>query len=330
MYKGDEKIKNKIIIPVGVSVIVLSVTSVILSLFLMGIIRLPTAEEKSSKVLPDIIKLTDLGSASELEGNVTLVSVFANDSRYSWDFNDENDISARENIFSYTKTAADWICEQAQRYNKTLNISYAEDSKSDLYYETAFDEKCLDIEKSISKSALPEWKYIDSKIDNNAIKSKYKSDSVVYLIFINQKEEYGTVAFALSFYDRVLDYPYEICFLPYFFAENVISPSVIAHEILHTFGAPDLYGYDEYKMNYDTTVEYVDYCRKNHYNEIMHSTFDISEGVIKRVYDRITNDLTDITAYYIGWIDEPPAEVDEFALVHSQHEYYSRHKQDKD
>ena len=240
MYKGDEKIKNKIIIPVGVSVIVLSVASVILSLFLMGIIRLPTAEEKSSKVLPDIIKLTDLGSASELEGNVTLVSVFANDSRYSWDFNDENDISARENIFSYTKTAADWICEQAQRYNKTLNISYAEDSKSNLYYETAFDEKCLDIEKSISKSALPEWKYIDSKIDNNAIKSKYKSDSVVYLIFINQKEEYGTVAFALSFYDRVLDYPYEICFLPYFFADNVISPSVIAHEILHTFGAPDL------------------------------------------------------------------------------------------
>lgn len=84
MYKGDEKIRNKIIIPVGVSVIVLSVTSVILSLFLNGIIRFPTTDEESSKVLPDTIKLTELGSASELEGNVTLVSVFANDSRYSW------------------------------------------------------------------------------------------------------------------------------------------------------------------------------------------------------------------------------------------------------
>ena len=45
-----------------------------------------------------------------------------------------------------------------------------------------------------------------------------------------------------------------------------------------------------------------------------------------KVFDRITNDLTDITAYYVGWTDNVPPEVEKFGLVHSQHEYYRKNK----
>lgn len=70
------------------------------------------------------------------------------------------------------------------------------------------------------------------------------------------------------------------------------------HEILHAFGAPDLYTADEYGNNYGLTDELVDYIKNNLDNEIMYTT-DRVTGECH--YSSITNDLTEITAYYIGW-----------------------------
>lgn len=68
-------------------------------------------------------------------------------------------------------------------------------------------------------------------------------------------------------------------------------------------------------------------AKKNHKNEIMYTTFARDENGNKyKVFDRITNDLTDITAYYVGWTDNVPPEVEKFGLVHSQHEYYKQNK----
>ncbi|MBS7396858.1 MAG: hypothetical protein KIG32_00310, partial [Ruminiclostridium sp.] len=98
-----------------------------------------------------------------------------------------------------------------------------------------------------------------------------------------------------------------------------VAPSVIAHEILHLYGAPDLYAFDTNNINYATTVGFVDYCRENVPQEIMLSTRDTETGEL--LSDRITQEITDITAYYIGWLDAAPECVDEYLLVHSQHEY---------
>lgn len=50
--------------------------------------------------------------------------------------------------------------------------------------------------------------------------------------------------------------------IPYIYSATQVSPAVIAHEMLHLFGAPDLYGCDLYDMNYGTTDDYVAYCEK--------------------------------------------------------------------
>ena len=59
---------------------------------------------------------------------------------------------------------------------------------------------------------------------------------------------------------------------------------------------------------------FVDYCKENYPQDITFSTYDRETG--ERLPDRITQEITDITAYYIGWLEN--------LLVHSQHEYKNR------
>lgn len=318
--QGGVFIKNKLIIIIGSAVFLLTAAYIIYSLCTSGLF--------SSNAFPGAatseIRLNSLGSAARLEGKVALVSIFANDKESAWDFSTEKDKKTREDMFSYTDIAVKWLCEQAKNYGKQLSFSYAADEQSDLYFETVFDDICMELDKSKKKSAPIEWEYIDKNIDGAAIKEKYGCDSIVYYIFLNQTDENTTVPFALSFYNRELDYPYEICFIPTVWGITSAAPSTIAHETLHTFGAPDLYGEDLYDMNYGTTYEYVRYCAENHANELMYTTYVFVDGEKKMVFDHIENELTDITAYYIGWLDDPPPEVDKYGLVHNQFENYTK------
>ena len=69
------------------------------------------------------------------------------------------------------------------------------------------------------------------------------------------------------------------------------EPAVYAHEILHVFGAHDLYRGEEYSR------AVTDYIAANYPDEIMRSV--AGEG-------RISEQISRITAYHLGWIDEIP------------------------
>ena len=255
-----------------------------------------------------------------------MVSVFADDKQGKWTDSKE-DAEKISNIFGYTKLATDWLTEKAKDYGISLNFVTAGNNDSDLCYRASFDEVCIDIEKSKKKSVPLQWEYINNNIDSEKLKEQYNCEQVVYLCFFNPEEESSSTAYTVSFYNKVLEYPYEVCMIPYIYSATQVSPAVIAHEMLHLFGAPDLYGCDLYNMNYGTTNDYVAYCEKNHKNEIMYTTFARDENGNKyKVFDSITNELTDITAYYVGWTDNVPPEVEKFGLVHSQHEYYKQNK----
>lgn len=316
-------IKNKLIIIIGSIAILLSAAYIIYSLSTSGLFTSPPPDIPLT--VTEEIRLDNLGSAGRLEGNVALVSVFANDNKCSWDFDSEKDRQVRENMLSYIDIAAEWLSVQAEGYGKTLNFCYARDVQSDLYFETSLDVNCMDLQKAVDKSAPVEWEYIDKNIDSAGIKEKYGCESIVYFIFINQTVEGGTAAYALNVYNRSLDYPYEICFLPVNFGSSFTAPSVIAHELLHTFGAPDLYSTDDNynSVNYGTTLEFKSYCEENMPSDIMMTTNVIVDGESIKLTDCIENEITEITAYYIGWLDTPPPEVDEYGLVHNQFENYN-------
>ena len=314
-------IKNKLIIIIGSIAILLSAAYIIYSLSTSGLFTSPPPD--TPRTMTEEICLDNLGSAGRLEGNVALVSVFANDNKCSWDFDSEKDRQVRENMLSYVDIAAEWLSVQAEGYGKTLSFCYAKDVKSDLYFEARLDDDCMDLQKSIDKSAPVEWEYIDKNIDSAGIKEKYGCESIVYFIFINQTVEGGTAAYALNVYNKPLDYPYEICFIPIDFGGTITAPSVIAHELLHTFGAPDYYAFDTYDNNYGTTLEFKRYCQGYAPDDIMLTTNAIVNGESIKLTDRIENEITEITAYYIGWLDTAPAWVDEFGLVHNQFENYN-------
>ena len=73
------------------------------------------------------------------------------------------------------------------------------------------------------------------------------------------------------------------------------SPAVYAHEIMHLFGAHDLYEEAEF------TSEVTSYVKQTYPMEIMYRVTD-EQG---NSYDeKIINTISPITAYHLGWIDE--------------------------
>ena len=89
----------------------------------------------------------------------------------------------------------------------------------------------------------------------------------------------------------------EIVFLYYIDYGQVNPPAVYAHETLHTFSAPDLYTTDP---DFGITSRNLSGLQDKYPNDIMLTCSDLSTG--EYVYDRITNEITEVTASYIGLI----------------------------
>ena len=96
------------------------------------------------------------------------------------------------------------------------------------------------------------------------------------------------------------DPPYETIYLTmgYFDGQpQYVNPSTVAHEILHAFGASDLYQNTDYL--YNISQEYIDFINENELNDIMRCPETGDAGN----YDSINSEISDITAYYVGLAD---------------------------
>ena len=147
--------------------------------------------------------------------------------------------------------------------------------------------------------------YVRENIDTDALRQKYHADNVVYFFLFNTPYEHTPNPWSLGFSSST-DYDIEYVNLYIRFGDMFDAPpSTYAHEILHAFGAPDLY--------YESTVipkEFVDYCSQTGCNDIM---FTVNAG------ETIDSDFTPIDAYYVG-IGARPAEADEWGLGPSEYD----------
>ena len=86
------------------------------------------------------------------------------------------------------------------------------------------------------------------------------------------------------------------------------SPATYAHEILHLFGAPDLY-----EGSGDPYVDraLVDYVAETYPDDIMVSTYE-DDGTSR--FDVITKEISPLTAYCLGLTDTCP-ELEQFPLL---------------
>lgn len=253
-----------------------------------------------------------IGSAGILDGNIVVVSIYVNDKNTSWDFSDRRDISTRSDTLDYLNLATEWISQQGRYWGKNPVFICDWEQCDGLYYETTIKS---DVTSNDGDSYEDVCKYIERKIDSDELMEMYNAESIVYMTFYNTSYRNETVSFTYPFDDE-MEYPYEICYITVRSEGEDEAPAAYAHEMLHTFGAPDLYTSESPEYNYNIVNDFVNYCEKYYPNEIMLTTYDADTA--ETYYDRISNELTHLTAYFVGWTNECE-EVEQFNLQPSQY-----------
>lgn len=252
-----------------------------------------------------------LGTCGEMEGTTLLVSVFLNDSDTSWDGCE----SVMYDALNYTGIATDWISTSTSAYGCNCDFIYDWTENEDLYFAGTIDTKMFGSDVNPDSVDYSAWEFIDEYIDSQALLEKYNADNIGYMLYLNTPKSNNMTSCTRNYYEGMA-YPYEICYIYMFFDEQEEAPAGIAHEILHTFGAPDLYLEDTDGENYGVSKSLVQELENTRSNDIMYATYDIDKYISH--YDKITNDFTELDAYYVGIIDSCDF-VNEWNLQPSQH-----------
>lgn len=257
-----------------------------------------------------------MGTCKELEGTIVVMSIAADSATTSWDFNNAQDQKTLSDISRRFGTGLKWIEQQAENYGKNVKFVYNWDEDNSLFYTAKLSE-----DYSTGMSNIQDQKtFVDEKLSSYATElvKKYSADGIMFVYYFNEPQNTNFVCAAAPFQGTELgmDYPIETVIVDKYVYGQEQGPATYAHEVLHLFGAPDFYTEDLDGLNYGITQEFVDYCAKEHINEIMTSTYDPYTMTIP--LEEVTNDLTDLTAYYIGWIDSNE-ECEKFGVANSSH-----------
>ena len=258
------------------------------------------------------------GSAGELSGTIAVVSIFVDVNGQNWDFDDEEDYEAYSMAYYDLKYATEFLEAESAYYGKEVSFIWDWMNINRLYYTATLNITFDDILAvgDVLDDAL--WDYIDNNVNSEGIRQVLGADSVIYMAFINSPRDNTQPSCTRNFYNG-MPYPYEICYMYMYDTQNLEVPAVFAHEMLHTFGAPDLYWTDSYsvfRMEYGLTKEFADYVKSNELNDIMRITWDPNTGT--SLPTTIAQHITEITAYYIGLIDHSDL-VDEWGFDPSEH-----------
>lgn len=241
-------------------------------------------------------KTGELGSAGFLRGDVLLVSVYVDDDKGTWD--DEK----RENARSCLDVACGFLEQQAAAYGETLKLHYDVRTCPDLLYHAQYSRRASDDQTG----AFDRWIYwwIDENVPVAELQKRYGTDNIGFMMLVaDEGGAYTNVYYmedgARYFNENsVLFYYY-----PYEYLDDREVPGVYAHEILHMFGAIDLY-----EGSPDFSPENVAYVARTYPDDIMYGEYVKND---RPDYEEIDLEISPVTAYYLGWLEElPPADRD--------------------
>lgn len=232
------------------------------------------------------------GSAGLLAWPSVLVSLYLNEAGgATW--TDGMIEQSRANL----AVAVDWITTQAARYNAAPKIAYDDGSEdSPLCYTYTYDGSFIGGDAGSESNEL--YDYLDAlceTLDTDALHKQYGTSSVGFLVFLPVS---GCAFTMVHYQEDASSFYYEYsCLYAYdvFSGPTVFdSPSVYAHEILHLFGAPDLY---EGSQDGFASPELTDYVLQTWPDAIMYDTYGADDSID---YTRIDRALCPLTAYRLG------------------------------
>lgn len=230
------------------------------------------------------------GSSKLLEGDNILISIFVDINGNEW--TEEEKKYCKDSL----EEAVTWIEKEGKAYNKQIRFLYDMDSQSDLLYSQSIDFVVDSDSEDTNQYTyyLYNKLWIQENIDKASIIEKYGTDSIGYLFFL--KDEGTSYTYSHYLEDKNINKE-EMCTI---FLEDSSSyglyenPATYAHEILHLYGALDLYeGASPEDVN--------EYVTETYPYEIMLSTYN--ETLIPNEYGEVKM-ISPITAYMLNWVEE--------------------------
>lgn len=234
-----------------------------------------------------------LGSASYLKGKNILVSIFVDTPDSSWEETE------KEAVLEKIAVAAAYIEDRAEQYQVEASLLYDWTQYKDLKKKAKTDFSIREDTDFIDRLDEEISLWFETKINYEELLEKYRAQGIATLVFVNNPG----ISYAIV-YDGTDNIKESIILFSrdYYNPGRLETATVYAHEILHVFGAHDLYEEAEF------TDEVADYVRKTYPNEIMYSVTENGQGAYNSTINHI---LSPITAYHLGWIDEAE-EISEF------------------
>lgn len=221
-----------------------------------------------------------LGSAPFLKGKNVLISMFVTTPESS--FTHEERLTTLDKL----ESAVSYIEAQAAEYNTEVELLYDWREYGDLCVEAATDFVINESSDYIEPLDEEIAKWFSALISYEDLINKYDAQGIATCVFVNNPG----ISYAIV-YDGTDNEKESIILFTgnYYQKGEEESAATYAHEILHVFGAHDLYEGAEF------TKEVTDYLEQKYPGEIM---TDVSEND-KYV---ITRGISPVTAYHLGWL----------------------------
>jgi len=246
------------------------------------------------------------GSAKIMDGKTLLISIFVSADGSALSDYQINVVRDKLDI------AKNFIESEGKKYGKAIDLICDYNKYPDLRYDMEFTGEFFILpENAVAGGLTAEQRlvsdrtdeilhrFIENTIPYLALADKYQTDSIGYLVHLNYKDSYQNYATVYDAEFKIVNWYHEraVSFLR---ASQV--PSTLAHEILHVFGAVDLYAPYAYR---GVSQALADYAKYNYPDEIMVGgwSYDASGEF---VYDGIPKEISRITAYCLGWLDDIP------------------------
>lgn len=248
------------------------------TLVALGTRGLTTAEDFSSLGLKsNQSSKRNAGSAAVLSGTALMYQVFVADETSSW--SEDEKARVRNNV----KESQQFIIGESKRYDITL--AFRDENVEDVLYPGVVPTDTF-VDPRWTEEVL---RKVNGQSGNElvaALRDMYQVDSVLICLHVNKPG----LSYNLAHYDGVeATYAAErmICFTRYPDGRPTAA-ATYAHEILHVFGAGDLY------FPYDKTNRRKEKARRMWPNDVM-----------RRVdYDIRRLNIGAFTAFRVGWSDQ--------------------------